>query len=151
MDIGHIIDEKISPENLQHFRRLYMNEAMAGEVSPNTQFSYAHALLKSTKNDVKDGITLLEEFLKRNEESIPKRDIVYYLAVGYTKLTDYDKALMYVDHLLSVEENNRQAIELKKCIVKRMKSSGLWGAAIIGAGVIGVAGLTLSAIFSGKK
>uniref|UniRef100_A0A0N5CDA5 Mitochondrial fission 1 protein n=2 Tax=Strongyloides papillosus TaxID=174720 RepID=A0A0N5CDA5_STREA len=151
MDIGHIIDERISNENLQHFRNIYLNELSAGEVSPNSKFNYAHALIRSNKKDIKDGINLFLEILQTNEEAIPKRDVVYYLAVAYTRLTDYDRALVFVNHLLEAEGNNRQALDLKECIEKRMKSSGLWGAAIIGAGVIGIAGLTLSAILSGKK
>lgn len=128
-----------------------MDELSYGEVTSNSKFNYAHALLRSNKKDVKSGIVLLEEFLEKNEEDIPKRDIIYFLAIGYARLTEYDRAMAYVDLLLKVEENNRQALDLKECIEKRMRNSGLWGAAIIGAGVIGIAGLTLTAVLSGKK
>uniref|UniRef100_A0A0K0ERX4 Mitochondrial fission 1 protein n=1 Tax=Strongyloides stercoralis TaxID=6248 RepID=A0A0K0ERX4_STRER len=151
MDIGHVIDEQIPHETLQRSKQLYFDELATGEVSSICKFNYAHALLRSNKKDIKTGIALLEEFLEKNDDEIPKRDIIYFMAIGYTRLTDYDRAMVYVDLLLSAEENNRQALDLKNCIEKRMRNSGLWGAAIIGAGVLGIAGLTLSAVLSGRK
>lgn len=46
---------------------------------------------------------------------------MYYLAVAYTRLKEYDRALGYIDALLFAESDNRQALALKELINKRMK------------------------------
>ena len=114
-----------------------------------TAFTYAHALIRSHNEDVKIGITILEGLLKRDTEDIPKRDYVYYLAVAHTRIKvrllyatlymefifqEYDRALAYIDLLLNAESHNRQAIELKSAIEKRMKKDGLLGLVVLGLG-----------------
>lgn len=92
---------------------------------------------------------ILEGLLKRGAEDIPKRDYVYYLAIAHTRIKvilylnmcfttflfqEYDRALAYIELLLSAESHNRQAIELKSLIESRMKRDGLLGLTILGLG-----------------
>uniref|UniRef100_A0AC35TWV1 Mitochondrial fission 1 protein n=1 Tax=Rhabditophanes sp. KR3021 TaxID=114890 RepID=A0AC35TWV1_9BILA len=151
MDIAQIVDENISHADLARFRQVYMDQVGRGQVSGNDQFSYAHALIKSDKNNIKEGVKLLETLLAKNNDGIPKRDTVYYLALAHTRLKDYDRALAYLDALLSAEEHNRQAIELKELVSKRMKIDGLWGLALVSGSLVAFGALAIGAILSGKK
>ena len=45
----------------------------------------------------------------QNRDESNKRDYLYYLAIGNTKLKEYATALKYVRALLQVEPGNRQA------------------------------------------
>ena len=45
----------------------------------------------------------------QNRDEANKRDYLYYLAIGNTKLKEYAVALKYVRALLQVEPGNRQA------------------------------------------
>ena len=45
----------------------------------------------------------------QNRDESNKRDYLYYLAIGNTKLKEYSTALKYVRALLQVEPGNRQA------------------------------------------
>ena len=45
----------------------------------------------------------------QNRDETNKRDYLYYLAVGNTKLKEYATALKYIRALLQVEPGNRQA------------------------------------------
>uniref|UniRef100_A0A914DSW2 Mitochondrial fission 1 protein n=1 Tax=Acrobeloides nanus TaxID=290746 RepID=A0A914DSW2_9BILA len=150
MDIATIVDEWIDPADLVKFQRTYEDQSRRGNPSAVAVFNYAHALIKSTKEDVKTGIFLLEGLLKRSEEDIPKRDYVYYLAIAHTRLKEYDRALDYINLLLSVETHNRQAAELKALIEKRMKRDGIVGLAVLGLGGVGavVAGFVAAAFLS---
>uniref|UniRef100_A0A915ESF9 Mitochondrial fission 1 protein n=1 Tax=Ditylenchus dipsaci TaxID=166011 RepID=A0A915ESF9_9BILA len=148
MDIGSVVDEYIDSADLERFRKAYEDQLNRGVPSAMTVFNYAHALIKSTKEDVillradsltfipmllvRIGIFLLEGLLKRDTEDIPKRDYVYYLAIALTRIKDYDRALAYIDTLLAAESDNRQALDLKDLIQKRMKRDGLLGLAVLG-------------------
>lgn len=84
--------------------------------------------------------------MRQEVEDISKRDYVYYLAIAHTRLKvklsaietfserlipllqkknfkfqEYDRALAYVDVLLSAESSNRQALDLRDVIKHRMK------------------------------
>uniref|UniRef100_A0A7E4VGB3 Mitochondrial fission 1 protein n=1 Tax=Panagrellus redivivus TaxID=6233 RepID=A0A7E4VGB3_PANRE len=134
MDIGAIVDENVEASDLEQAARVYQEQARRGSPSALAAFTYAHALIRSGKEDVKLGIVILEGLLKRGTEDIPKRDYVYYLAVAHTRQKEYDRALNYIDLLLNAESHNRQAIELKALIEKRMKRDGLLGLAVLGFG-----------------
>ena len=45
----------------------------------------------------------------QNRDETNKRDYLYYLAIGNTKLKEYATALKYIRALLQVEPGNRQA------------------------------------------
>lgn len=49
---------------------------------------------------------LFEDLCTRNVEA--KRDYIYYLAIGYTRLKNYQLAQKYVKAFLEIEANNQQ-------------------------------------------
>ncbi|KHN75344.1 Mitochondrial fission 1 protein [Toxocara canis] len=151
MDVGTIVDETIEPAELMRFAKVYLDQTARGSPSAVAVFSYAHALIKSNKEDVKKGIKLLEDLLRRDAEDVSKRDYIYYLAIAHTRLKEYDRALAYIDILLSAESHNRQAIELKDLIKKRMRNDGILGMAILGGGLAVVGGLVVAAIAAAKS
>jgi len=108
MDIATVVDEYITSADLERFRQVYDQQTRRGSPSTIAVFNYAHGLIKSSKEDVNTGIFLLEGLLRRDNEGIPKRDYVYYLAIAHTRLKEYDRALEYINVLLSAEEDNRQ-------------------------------------------
>ncbi|CAK5082108.1 unnamed protein product [Meloidogyne enterolobii] len=121
MDVAFVVDEIVNPEDLEKFRKQYAEESRRGAPAAQTAFYYAHALIKSTKEDVRTGIYILESLLKRVESDMPKRDYVYYLAIAHTRIKEYDRALEYINLLLSAESDNHQALDLKELIEQRMK------------------------------
>ena len=96
------------------------------QVSATSQFEYAWCLVRSRyPADIRKGIILLEDLFQvcniyifdstlqllclQNRDEYNKRDYLYYLAIGNTKLKEYATALKYVRALLQVEPGNRQA------------------------------------------
>jgi len=135
MDVGAVVDEQIDPIVLEKMRTAYEDQAKRGGIpSAVAQISYAHALIRSKRDDVRLGIFLLEDLLNRDTEDVPKRDYVYYLAVAHTRLKSYDRALDYINVLLSAESDNRQAVDLKELIHARMQRDGFIGLAVLGFG-----------------
>ena len=93
-------------------------------------------------SDVRKGVVLLEDMYSRGSEE-EKRDYIYYLALGYTKLKDYQKAKKFIDAILYKEPNNGQALELKALVDDRLKRDGLLGMALVGGGALMFGGAAL--------
>lgn len=153
MDISAVVDELIDPQDLERFHKNYEEQSRRGVPSAISAFNYAHALIKSSKEDTKIGIVILEGLLKRyDDDNIPKRDYVYYLAIAHTRIKEYDRALEYINLLLAAEGDNHQAMDLKQLIEKRMKRDGLLGLALtVGFGGVAVLGVAAAAIMARKK
>ncbi|VIO99754.1 fis1-related protein, putative [Brugia malayi] len=151
MDSGGIVDELIDPDALASLERTYNEQVARGNPSAVAIYSYAHGLIKSNNRNVRKGIKLLEDLLRKEVEDISKRDYVYYLAIAHTRLKEYDRALAYVDILLSAESNNRQALDLKDLIQHRMKKDGIIGMAILGGGIAVIGGLAIAAFAASKR
>ncbi|XP_013380388.1 mitochondrial fission 1 protein-like [Lingula anatina] len=138
-----MLDETVSTEDLKKFEQRYNEQMTRGSVSPKTQFEYAWCLVRSKySKDNQKGIILLEDLFHKTHDETAKRDYLYYLAVGNTRLKEYDKALKYVNGILQVQPGNHQAAELKKIIKKKMEKEGLLGMAIVG----GAAAVALGSI-----
>ncbi|MCP9263277.1 hypothetical protein DINM_006612 [Dirofilaria immitis] len=151
MDSGVIVDERIDSDVLANLEKTYNEQVARGSPSAVAIYSYAHGLIKSSNTDVRKGIQLLEDLLRKELEDISKRDYVYYLAVAHTRLKEYDRALAYIDVLLSAESNNRQALDLKDVIKQRMKKDGIIGMAILGGGIAVIGGLAIAALAASKR
>ena len=54
----------MDPADLEKFRKMYEEQSRRGVPSAMAAFNYAHALIKSSKEDVKTGILILEGFVK---------------------------------------------------------------------------------------
>jgi len=90
--------------------------------------------------DIRKGIILLEDLFQNRDET-NKRDYLYYLAVGNTKLKEYATALKYIRALLQVEPGNRQAQELEVIASKRLEKDGMVGMAVAGGAAVAFGGL----------
>jgi len=65
------------------------------------------------------------------------------LALGHTKLKDYQKAKKFIDAILYKEPNNGQALELKALVDDRLRRDGLLGMALVGGGAVMFGGAAL--------
>lgn len=137
----HILEETVSSEDLKKFEQKYHEELNHGKVSATSQFEYAWCLVRSRyPADIRKGIILLEDLFQNRDES-NKRDYLYYLAIGNTKLKEYATALKYVRALLQVEPGNRQAQELESIVSKRLEKDGMIGMAVAGGAAVALGGL----------
>jgi len=137
----HILDETVPSADLKKFEQKYHEELQTGKVSSLAQFEYAWCLVRSKYSaDIKKGIILLED-LFQNQDEENKRDYLYYLAIGNTKLKEYSLALKYVRALLQVEPGNRQAQELESLVSKRLEKDGMVGMAVAGGAALAFGGL----------
>lgn len=57
---------------------------------------------------------MFESLCKDDPEN--KRDYIYYLAIAYTRMKDYQTAQNYVQAFLEIEPNNQQVILLEVSI-----------------------------------
>ena len=130
-----VLEETVSSEDLKRFEQKYHTELQEGKVSTfyfhninlvklpliwiyfllsykvssGSQFEYAWCLVRSRyPADIRKGIILLEDLLKNREET-NKRDYLYYLSIGNTRLKEYATALRFIRALLQIEPGNRQA------------------------------------------
>lgn len=144
-----IENDQVTPEDLEKFEQIYNQHSVRGEVPKQVQFEYSWCLVRSgASSDVRKGVVLLEDLYRKGTEE-EKRDYIYYLALGHTKLKDYPKAKKFIDAILTKEPNNNQALELKALVDKKMLKEGLLGMALVGGGaslVLGFGALAVGAI-----
>jgi len=148
----HLLEESVSSADLKRFEARYHEEMAAGQITPSAQFEYAWCLVRSKYSaDIQKGIVLLEDLFQNHDEQ-NKRDYLYYLAIGNTKLKEYALALKYVRALLQVEPGNRQAQELESLVSKRLERDGMVGMAVAGSAFLAVGGLVgLGIAYAGKQ
>uniref|UniRef100_A0A131YQN8 Mitochondrial fission 1 protein n=1 Tax=Rhipicephalus appendiculatus TaxID=34631 RepID=A0A131YQN8_RHIAP len=146
-----ILEDYVSATDLKQYEQQYHEEMKNGEVDTKTQFEYAWCLVRSRyPADIRRGVLLMEHlFHHGNAEA--KRDYLFYLAVGSTKLKEYSKALKFIKAFLHVEPANRQAQELEATIKNRMKKEGIKGMAIVGGAALAVSGLVGLGIALAKR
>merc|ERR1712211_32225 len=152
MDMETILVETVATDDLKKFEQKYHEELNHGKVSATSQFEYAWCLVRSRyPADIRKGIILLEDLFQNRDES-NKRDYLYYLAIGNTKLKEYATALKYVRALLQVEPGNRQAQELEALVSKRLEKDGMVGMAVAGGAALALGGLVgLGLAFAGRQ
>ncbi|XP_054718285.1 mitochondrial fission 1 protein-like [Uloborus diversus] len=147
----NILEDYISSEDLRKFEAVYHEHLQNGTVSPREQFDYAWCLIRSKyAADIRRGVVLLED-LFHNGDAAAKRDYLYYLAVGHTKLKDYNQALKLISKFLSIEPTNRQAQELQKFVKEKMKKEGLIGMAIVGGAALAIGSMVGIGMALAKK
>merc|ERR1711913_122114 len=141
MDMETILEETVATEDLKKFEQKYHVELNEGKVSSEAQFEYAWCLVRSRyPADIRKGIILLEDLFQNRDET-NKRDYLYYLAIGNTKLKEYATALKYIRALLQVEPGNRQAQELEVIVTKKLEKDGMIGMAVAGGTAVALGGL----------
>ncbi|KAH6937778.1 hypothetical protein HPB50_004049 [Hyalomma asiaticum] len=146
-----ILEDYVSAADLKHYEQKYHEEMKNGEVDTKTQFEYAWCLVKSRyPADIRRGVLLMEHLFHHGNADA-KRDYLFYLAVGSTKLKEYSKALKFIKAFLHVEPANRQAQELEAIIKNQMKKEGIKGMAIVGGAALAVSGLVGLGIALAKR
>lgn len=70
-----------------------------------------------------------------------KRDYIFYLAFGHTRLKDYGTALKYCDAFLQIEPNNQQVISLQEYCQKELHREGITGLAVAGGATLALGAL----------
>ena len=123
----------------------------------------------------------MNSVMLQNRDEANKRDYLYYLAIGNTKLKEYSTALKYVRALLQVEPGNRQAQvrcgifhwsrqkrfkktkrmnrwtivfqkELEAIVSRRLEKDGMVGMAVAGGAAVALGGLVgLGLAFAGRQ
>jgi fission 1 protein len=125
------------PEFIRTHHHEYNAQLQRGQPSALAVFEYAHCLIRSAKQqEVKLGVKLFESkccsddaqvaracvgLLRRDEEDVTRRECLFYTAMGYARLKDYERALQFIDIVCMDEPNNMQVLSLKKCIEKRQR------------------------------
>lgn len=150
--MDEIIEATISDAEIAEFKR-HLNAASESGQDALTQakFDYAYALLRSShKEDVQKGIDMLEGLFEEGDHSA-KRDYLYFVAIGHTRLRHYQQALDCVKTFLSHEPANNQARQLQSEIEKRLKKNALAGMALAGGAVLALGGLISLGMSLSKK
>ncbi|GIY64785.1 mitochondrial fission 1 protein [Caerostris darwini] len=133
-----ILEDYISSEDLKQYEAVYHKKLQEGQVSPKEQFDYAWCLIRSKyPTDIRRGVVLLEDLFQTGDANA-KRGYMYYLAIGHTKLKDYNRALNLLSKFLSIEPANRQAQSLQKYVKEKMRKEGLLGMAIVGGAALAI-------------
>ncbi|CAI9736884.1 mitochondrial fission 1 protein-like [Octopus vulgaris] len=87
MDAEAIIYDYVSAEDLKKYEQLYLGQEKRGVIHESTYFDYALCLIRSKySNDIRKGIAFLQDILQKTNDDQSRRDYLYYLAVGFTKL-----------------------------------------------------------------
>ncbi|WAR27793.1 FIS1-like protein [Mya arenaria] len=147
-----ILNDTVDPKDLRNFRHQYEDQCGRGVPSEKAQFEYAICLVRSKPEmDVKHGIALLEDLCKRTHDSDTKRDCLYYLALGNTRIKFYEAALRYCDAFLKIEPQNHQVRDLQMHAKKKLRNEGLTGMAIVGGAALAIGGLIGMGVAMAKK
>ncbi|CAG0899145.1 unnamed protein product, partial [Cyprideis torosa] len=110
-----LLHDLVDPEDLKKHEGLYHQQLQRGQVDEIVQWEYAWCLIRSKYSaDIRRGCLLLEELHKTGRSQESKRDYLYYLALGSTKLKEYKQALSFLDSLLEKEPSNGQAKALRR-------------------------------------
>ncbi|XP_053695409.1 mitochondrial fission 1 protein [Sabethes cyaneus] len=139
-EMEEILNETVPQIDLEKFEKKYNREIETNSLTHTTQFEYAWCLVRSNyRNDMRSGITLLEDLCRKNPEG--KRDYIYYLAIACTRLKEYSTAMKYVQAFLEIEPNNQQVISLEEYIKKKINIEGLKGAAMVSGAALVLGGV----------
>jgi len=134
IDLPYAADAEVSLsyDELVVLQRQYEKEQELGHVTSQTKFNYAWGLVKSpNKEQQVEGVGLLQD-LYRGDAS-RRRECLYYLALGYYKLRNYDQARKFNELLIQKEPGNLQAQSLGSLIDKGLAREGYIGMALAGS------------------
>ncbi|KAH9924752.1 uncharacterized protein B0H18DRAFT_934102 [Fomitopsis serialis] len=121
----------LSYDELEVLRLQYQKELSQSHVTIQTKFNYAWGLVKSPlqENQV-EGVRLLQEIYRA--EPTRRRECLYYLALGYYKMGNYEEARRFNSLLMDKEPSNMQAQSLASLIDQRVTKEGYIGMALAG-------------------
>lgn len=138
-----MLDEFISDEELLKSRESFNSIKSPTETQ---RFEFALNLVRSKRKPViEEGLDMFQKLFANTKDENIKRDSLFYMAVGQTKLSNYEQALKFLQSILNVQPSNEQVRELYIEVNKRMKKDGLIGLGIVGGaaavGLVGIIGL----------
>nr|CAX73734.1 Mitochondria fission 1 protein [Schistosoma japonicum]CAX73735.1 Mitochondria fission 1 protein [Schistosoma japonicum] len=136
-----LLDMKESASSIKESRDAFLLMKRTNIMNDSVQFRYAVNLLRITdENSVAESIHLLKEVFNHTRDDDLKRDCLYYLAVAYTKISDYETATKYCDSVLVMQPLDQQVIELKDEVRSRAFKAGVTGL-VVGGIALGAAAL----------
>lgn len=140
--MNDIIEETIGDDEIAKYKQKFEEaKTSGGEAEITAKFHYAYSLLRSTHSqDIMYGISLLEELYYKGNQTT-RRDYLYYISIGQTRLKKYDLALDCINHFLQFEPENRQARQLRSFIKEKLTKEGIVGMAITGGAALVLGGL----------
>jgi len=125
------VEQSLSFDELEVLRLQYDKELESGHISTQTKFNYAWGLVKSSKHENQvQGVKLLQDLYRF--EPTRRRECLYYLALGYYKMGNYEEAKRFNGLLLEKEPANLQARSLSDLIETKLTREGYIGLAIAG-------------------
>ncbi|EIM22799.1 mitochondria fission 1 protein [Wallemia mellicola] len=143
------VNTPLSASELEVLRSQYDKEIQAGHLSVQTSFNLAWGLVKSKKKEeVLEGVSILSDIYK--QEPFRRRECLYYLALGYYKVSNYQDAKKFNDLLLSKEPNNLQARSLNQLIDRAWAKEGYIGLAI-GGGAVTLGALLIGSLLRHRR
>ncbi|XP_059693700.1 mitochondrial fission 1 protein isoform X4 [Haemorhous mexicanus] len=90
-------DDVVAVEDLMALERRYAAERQQGALSRQCRFEYGWGLVRSRyREDTARGVALLSELLPETPPE-EQRDVLFYLALGYYRLKEYERALEHLE------------------------------------------------------
>lgn len=146
-----IIEDSLSDSQIEEFAKKHEEARKSGKDEIVARFQYAYALIRSTHSqDILHGINILENLYYDGDQSA-RRDYLYYIAIGHTRLKKYNLALDCVEHFIQFEPENRQAKKLREFIKEKLTKDGIIGMAITGGAALVLGGLIGLGLSLAKK
>jgi fission 1 protein len=140
MDVEDVLNDVVYMDDLKKFEKEYHNQLATGTVSQETKFHYAWCLVRSNyPADIRKGLILLEQLIKFDAiDEDAKRNYLYYLALGNSRIKEYSTALQFIKAFLHMQPENMQAQNLLITIKKKMEADAHKGMAIAGGLALGL-------------
>ena len=138
-----MLEEFIPEAELDKARQNYNSIENPNETQ---QFEFALNLIRSKRRAaIEEGLGIFQNLFAKTKDENIKRDTLYYMAIGQTKLSNYEQALKFLQTILNVQPSNEQVRDLYIEVNKKMKRDGLIGLGIVGSaaavGLVGIIGL----------
>uniref|UniRef100_A0A0G4GYX0 Mitochondrial fission 1 protein n=1 Tax=Chromera velia CCMP2878 TaxID=1169474 RepID=A0A0G4GYX0_9ALVE len=135
-------DSEVFEREKEELRQLF-EESNEEEPSPRLQLDLgAHLCCSIEKEDVKEGIELLQELLSIGYR---RQEVLYQLALGHMKLGKHAVARKEAEMLLRMEPRNLQYLAVHSLIVERTATEGSTGSILLLASVASAAFFLFSA------
>ncbi|KAG6879241.1 mitochondrial membrane protein [Termitomyces sp. T32_za158] len=121
----------LSYDELEVLRLQYEKELSQAHVTVQTKFNFAWGLVKSPMREHQvEGVRLLQDIYRTQANR--RRECLYYLALGYYKMGNFEDAKRFNALLLDREPSNLQAQSLSSLIDRSVAREGYIGMALVG-------------------